>query len=108
MLAKVTSCVPTTYSALLASDCYMRAVRIVDEMMTKLRSSDHRGSNPPDILPPPPKPNSGGKGPGSGFGSDPFSNSTNPDPPPKRPRGCPRFARNEHALSRRDFHLGLV
>lgn len=42
VLAKVTSYVPTTYSALLARATYMQAVRVVDEMMAELDASPNR------------------------------------------------------------------
>jgi hypothetical protein len=52
VLAKVTSSFPTAYGALLARDAYMRAVRIVDEMMAELREIDSQEHQQPEILPP--------------------------------------------------------
>lgn len=89
VLAKVTSFVPTTYAALLARDAYMRAVRIVDEMMNDLNGSpsDKRPPRPPSAVPA-----NDNNPPDAGSTSIPtlFANSNNPPPPPKRRRGRPR------------------
>jgi hypothetical protein len=52
VLAKVTSYVPTAYSAFLARDAYLRVVRIVDEITSELKSIDGWDPKWPEILPP--------------------------------------------------------
>ena len=90
VLAKVTCYVPTTYSALLARDSYMRVVRLVDGMITELNGESMEAMPGPQNSPataPPAKSNTDTKLP---TGSDPFGNS--PDPfssSVKRPRGRP-------------------
>jgi hypothetical protein len=86
VLAKVLSYVPTTYSALLAKDAYMSAIRIVDEIVAEIKAAnDNERRSPPDNKPA----NDNGREGGSSSGSDPFGSQGNVAPP-KRKRGRPR------------------
>jgi Domain of unknown function (DUF4407) len=90
VLAKVTSYVPTAYAALLARDAYMRAVRIVDDMMAELKAIDDQGHRQPEILSPE-KPDENNQNFGLAPQQDPFGSSGDvPSQPPKRKRGRPR------------------
>jgi hypothetical protein len=85
VLAKVTSYVPTTYSALLASGGYMRVVEIVEDMTGRLKDLDDKAPNEPEDQPSD-KPLDGLQG---------GSAAAIPELPPKRKRGRPR----KHPLS---------
>lgn len=97
VLAKVMAYCPTTYSAIVARDVYMRAVRIVDEMMAELNggpkteaeplenpqfgfpaNDNHKGPKVEPIIDMPPS-----------AGSE-DSRPPEPPQPPKRRRGRPR------------------
>ena len=80
VLAKVTSYVPTTYSALLASGGYMRVVEIVEDMTGRLKDLDDKAPKEPEDQPSD-KPLDGLPG---------GSAAAIPEPPPKRKRGRPR------------------
>jgi predicted nucleic acid-binding Zn-ribbon protein len=90
IVGKVAAFCPTTYSAMLAKDVFMRAVRIVDEMTREMNHRDERRSSGPEILPGPiptnDNPNPGPPAADGLFGPDGFQ----PPVPPKRPRGRPR------------------
>jgi hypothetical protein len=88
VLAKVTSYVPTTYAVLLARDAYMRAVRVVDDMVAELKTRETDPPSSPDIIPP-------GHPLDIGETIDvtpaPEAGAINPEPPPaRRKRGRPR------------------
>jgi len=78
VLAKITSFVPSTYAMIIARDGYMRAVRMVDEMVDEL---DRRDDLPPDAA----SASEGGPEP-NGAPQAIFGTL----PPPKRKRGRPR------------------
>jgi hypothetical protein len=80
VLAKVTSYVPTTYSALLASGGFMRVVEIVEDMTGRLKDLDDKAPKEPEDQPSD-KPLDGLPG---------ESAAAIPEPPPKRKRGRPR------------------
>jgi hypothetical protein len=80
VLAKITSFVPSTYAMMLARDAYMRAVRVVDEMMAELDRVDD---------PPREKPRGGEGGPDS-TGAPQGPSNLVALPSPKRKRGRPR------------------
>ncbi len=99
VLAKVSSYVPMTYSALLARNSYAAVVRIVDELMDELNRKPDTAS-PIEFPPPPPPANDNERNGGSSNGSDPFSDLDNPPPqPPTRPRGRPR----KHPINNREI-----
>jgi hypothetical protein len=95
VLAKVTSYVPTLYTALLARNAYMRVVRLVDGMMAEL----NRGPGAEEAKRDPssqagrhanPRQDDPADDSGSNHGSDPFENLGDPSSPgTKRPRGRP-------------------
>ncbi len=90
VLAKVTSYVPTTYSALLARDAYLGAVRTVDGMVAELHAETRKGNVEPEILPPE-RPPGDKQGLDSAATLDPFGAPNDSSPtPPKRGRGRPR------------------
>jgi hypothetical protein len=99
VLAKVMAYCPTTYAAIVARDVYMRAVRIVDEMMAELNggpkaeaeavplenplfgfpaNDNHKSTKVGPIIDMPPSASSEGPRP------------PEPPPPPRRRRGRPR------------------
>jgi hypothetical protein len=80
VLAKVTSYVPTTYSALLASGGYMRVVEIVEDMTRRLKDLDDKGPTQPEDQAPD-KPLDGAPG---------GSAAAMSELPAKRKRGRPR------------------
>lgn len=52
VLAKVTGYVPTAYAAFIARDAYLRVVRIVDEIMSELKTIDGWDPKWPELLDP--------------------------------------------------------
>jgi hypothetical protein len=88
VLAKA-SYVPTTYAALLASNAFMRAAHIADDINAELRAIDRQEHNQPES-PPPPKPANDNKRADISSAPDLFGNSTTCAPPPRRGRGRPR------------------
>jgi predicted nucleic acid-binding Zn-ribbon protein len=90
VLAKVTSYQPSTYAALIARDAYMTAVKIVDEMMVKLKRDDNsEGGVPEGVTPNNPVNNN--QGGGAAATPEPSTNLDNPaQQPVKRKRGRPR------------------
>jgi len=86
VLSMVTSFVPTTYSALIARDAYLRSVNMVDEVMRALDLSAKMA----DIEFPPRNKPPGSQGLGPVSGPTPGSPPDPPTQPPKRPRGRPR------------------
>ena len=90
VLAKVTSFVPTTYTALLARDVYMRVVRLVDGMMTELNRKPSEAAPPVDPVDRAPPRDEPAHDTGSADGPDSFGNGGDPFASPmKRPRGRP-------------------
>jgi Domain of unknown function (DUF4407) len=85
VVAKLASSVPTGYSLFLARDAYMRAVRIVDEMMTELKNLETPPTMPGD------EPLSADEVSDDAPPLQPTldANGTAPEPP-KRKRGRPR------------------
>jgi hypothetical protein len=99
VLAKVMAYCPTTYAAIVARDVYMRAVRIVDEMMAELNGSPKTEAepleNPPFGFPPNDHNKSQDKKVGPIIDIKPSASSDDPrEPqppqPPRRRRGRPR------------------
>jgi hypothetical protein len=102
VLAKVLAYCPTTYSAIIARDFYVRVVRIVDAMMAELNSAPNAvavplenpiiGSAANDNFP---AANDNNKKVGPIIDIAPFASSDDPRPPqppqpPRRRRGRPR------------------
>jgi hypothetical protein len=98
VLAKVMAYCPTTYAAIVARDVYMRAVRIVDEMMAELNGGPKAEAeavpleNPPFGFPANDNNKSGKVGPIIDMAPSASSERPQPQPPqpPKRRRGRPR------------------
>jgi hypothetical protein len=83
VLAKVTSYVPMSYTALLARDTFVAVVKIADDMTAELDAMEARRNKGPDILPP------------DNPRDDQQATASAVDPsgtpqPPKRKRGRPR------------------
>jgi Domain of unknown function (DUF4407) len=90
VLAKVTSYVPTTYAVLLARDAYMRAVRVVDDMVAELKTRETDLPISPDIIPPG-HPLDIGETIDVTPAAAPDAGTINPEPQPvRRKRGRPR------------------
>ncbi|MFZ0425216.1 MAG: DUF4407 domain-containing protein [Xanthobacteraceae bacterium] len=83
VLARVTGYAPTTYAALLASDVYMSAVRIAEDMATELDAIESRKPRVPEI-----HPQEAPLAP-TAASFEPASDEYTP-PPIKRGRGRPR------------------
>jgi Domain of unknown function (DUF4407) len=94
VLAKVMAYCPTMYAAIVARDVYMRAVRIVDEMMAELNGGPKPEAEPLDNPTFGFPANDNHKGPKVGpiIDMPPSASSDDPRPPqpPKRRRGRPR------------------
>jgi hypothetical protein len=91
VLATVTTFVPTTYSALIARDAYLRAVNIADEIVREVDLCV--GKTPLRGQPS----NDNERGPWSNGKSGPQGPGNLPPQPPKRPRGRPRKYPREEA-----------
>jgi hypothetical protein len=91
VLAKVTSFVPTTYSALIARDAYLRAVNIADEIVREIDLCV--GKTPLRSQPS----NDNERGPWSNGKPGPSGPGDPAPQPPKRPRGRPRKYPREEA-----------
>lgn len=99
LLAKTASALPSEYARLAARDAYLRAVRIVDELVAELNKGPAT-ENEITFPPPPPPATDNQRNGGSSGESDPFSDLDNPAPlPPKRPRGRPR----KHPINNREI-----
>jgi hypothetical protein len=86
VLVKVTSYVPTSYTALLARDCYMASVRIVESMTAELKGIGAR-----ERLPVEPESNPAEKLDTAETATDVFGSASEAAAEPvKRPRGRPR------------------
>jgi hypothetical protein len=87
VICKVTAYIPTSCSALMARDHFMRVVRIVDGMMAELNRAP--GNENIEILSPV-RPANDNQRNGSGYAATNPFNPDNPARPPKRKRGRPR------------------
>lgn len=88
VLAKITSFVPTTYAARTASEAYLRAVRVAEELASELNDGPSPDTPDPAPLPPFPGPANDNQPTNSFPAVDPFG--TFYAPPSKRPRGRPK------------------
>jgi hypothetical protein len=90
VLAKVTAFVPTTYSALLARDTYMRVVRIAEETIEELEGKQHDADLAPRDVRAAHKTDDAAADIASLFDPSSWEQDDAPPKPAKRPRGRPR------------------
>jgi hypothetical protein len=104
VMAKVFGCAPTTFSALLARDVYMGAVRIADETLNTLKKLDGNGpTGPNDPESSPPRGPTGGAPGGAAARPEPPAKPEEPVVPPqpvKRQRGRPLGSKDRRPRKR--------